>query len=72
MSELKYYDVKVKVTYDDDNGRTRKRSEKILVKSSGMTEVEAETVKYFSELYHEFSIKGISETTYVDVIDNDE
>jgi len=59
----KYYDVKIVVnTMDEETEKTKKRTERLIVYTSGMTEIEAIVAKYYEGVYSDYTIKSQTET----------
>jgi uncharacterized Zn finger protein len=68
MGSRKFYQVRVQVTTEDDNGKQKKQVELYLVEAVSVTDAEVITNKEFESTNVEFEVKGVNETKFVDVL----
>lgn len=68
MESKKFYQVKVRVTTQDENGKQKKFAEYYLVEAVSVSDAEKITHDEFSNTSVEFEVKSVNETKIVDVL----
>ena len=68
MGSKKFYQVKVHVVFEDDNGKQKKNAEYYLVEAVSVTDAEVITNEEFKNSSVEFEVKSVNETKYVEVL----
>jgi hypothetical protein len=63
-----YHSVSVKVSFEDDKGKVKKKTERYLVDAQSVTEAEARVVAYMKGTQQEFEISSASQSKIVDVL----
>jgi len=63
-----YHSVSVKVSFEDDKGKVKKKTERYLVDAHTVTEAEARVVSYMKGTQQEFEISSASQSKIVDVL----
>lgn len=63
-----FHSVSVKVSFEDDKGKVKKKTEKYLVDAMSVTEAEARVTSYMKGTQVEFEISSASQSRIVDVI----
>jgi len=63
-----YHSVSVKVSFEDDKGKVKKKTERYLVDAQSVTEAEARVVSYMKGTQQEFEISSASQSKIVDAI----
>jgi hypothetical protein len=63
-----YHSVSVKVSFEDDKGKVKKKTERYLVDAQSVTEAEARVVSYMKGTQQEFEISSASQSKIVDVL----
>jgi hypothetical protein len=63
-----YFTVSVKVSFEDDKGKVKKKTEKYLVDAMTVTEAETRVVSYMEGTQQEFEISSASQSRIVDVL----
>lgn len=66
---MKYYEVSCKYVTEDESGKTKKTTIKVLVKSNDYKNVET-IVKKDYDIYSEFTIVSIRESRIIKVIES--
>lgn len=63
-----YYTTRIQLSFEDDNGKTKRKTETYLVKAMSPTEVEIVISEKFSDLSQiTYEIKSISQSRILDV-----
>lgn len=68
MGSKKFYQVKVHVIFEDDNGKQKKNTEYYLVEAVSVTDAEVITNEEFRNTNVEFEVKSVNETRIVNVL----
>ena len=63
-----YHSVSVKVQFEDDKGKIKKKTERYLVDAMTVTEAEARVISYMKGTQQEFEISSASQSKIVDVL----
>ena len=63
-----YHSVSAKVSFEDDKGKVKKKTERYLVDAQSVTEAEARVVSYMKGTQQEFEISSASQSKIVDAI----
>lgn len=63
-----YYTARLQVSFENDKGQTKKRTEQYLVNAESVTEVESIVNTEFRNYKHDFEVKSISESRVIDVL----
>lgn len=65
---LKYYQVVVKIKFQDDKGKIKTKTERYLVDSLTVTEAEARAVEFMKDYPEDFVISSVTESRIVQLI----
>jgi len=68
MGSKKFYQVKVHVIFEDDNGKRKKQVEIYLVEAVSVTDAEVIVNKEFESTNVEFEVKSVNQTKIVEVL----
>lgn len=68
----KYYVVKVRLQFEDDNGKMKKQTEIYLVEAVSCTDAEAIVTKDFEGYTWDWEVKGVNESAIVKVMTADD
>jgi hypothetical protein len=63
-----YYNVKVKLSYEDDKGRVKSKTEAYLVKAESVTDAEVIVNEEFKSYPNEFEVKSVTQSNVIDVL----
>jgi hypothetical protein len=63
-----YYNVKVKLSYEDDKGRVKSKTEAYLVKAESVTDAEVIVNEEFRSYPSEFEVKSVTQSNVIDVL----
>jgi hypothetical protein len=63
-----YYNVKVKLSYEDDKGRVKSKTEAYLVKAESVTDAEVIVNEEFRSYPNEFEVKSVTQSNVIDVL----
>ena len=63
-----YYNVKVKLSYEDDKGRVKSKTEAYLVKAESVTDAEVIVNEEFKSYPNEFEVKSVTQSNIIDVL----
>ena len=63
-----FHSVSVKVSFEDDKGKVKKKTERYLVDAQSVTEAEARVVSYMKGTQQEFEISSASQSKIVEAI----
>ena len=62
------YNVKVKLSYEDDKGRVKSKTEAYLVKAESVTDAEVIVNEEFKSYPNEFEVKSVTQSNVIDVL----
>ena len=68
MDSKKYYEVRVNLIFDDENGKQKKVQERYLVEGVSCTDAEVIVNKEFEGNQGSFELKEVKESTIIDIL----
>jgi len=69
MKTKTYYQVKVSIETENEDGKVKKIKENYLIQAVSVTDAEVKMAEHFKNIQMDYTVKSISESNVVDVIE---